>query len=347
VQVPAEQPAALRFALALVAAAAIALLVLAAPASAETAEEVQAVAAELPTESVPAAPSAPPVEPPVEEVTATVTEAASSTATATEAAATEAASSTEAVAAVATDSVDAAVESTSAPSPEVSVPTPASPDVPTTDLSDPVRAAARTPSVRRVARLTDDAVDANQLPDVKAPRGDVLSLATPTSSGIGEDRSPALGSSPEPSHDPAPVGAPRFSLPPLTGPSSLDGETDAPLSPLAKDSGEPGGFEAPSLVTASGRYLAGLASSMVASAARGDSDPAARHLNDPAPLDGPVPLPGAPTAAVSSSGDAFFVPIASLLALLALVAPAIFRRLREVPNFPAPTPFVCALERPG
>jgi hypothetical protein len=344
VQVPAKQPAALRFALALVAAAAVALLVLAAPASAETVEEVPAVAADLPTESVPAPPSAPPVE----EVTTTVTEAASSTATATDVAAT-AAGSTEAVATVATDSVDAAVESTPAPSPEVSVPTRPSPDVPTADLSDPVRAAARTPSVRRVARLTDDAVDApvKQLPDVRAPRGDVLSLATPTSSGIGEDRSPALGSSPEPSHDPAPVGAPRFSLPPLTGPSSLDGETDAPLSPLAKDSGEPGGFEAPSLVTASGRYLAGLASSMVASAARGDSDPAARHLNDPAPLDGPVPLPGAPTAAVSSSGDAFFVPIASLLALLALVAPAIFRRLREVPNFPAPTPFVCALERPG
>jgi len=49
----------------------------------------------------------------------------------------------------------------------------------------------------------------------------------------------------------------------------------------------------------------------------------------------------------SGSGASFFVPIAALLALLALASPAIFRRLRELPDFPAPTPFVCALERPG
>lgn len=56
-------------------------------------------------------------------------------------------------------------------------------------------------------------------------------------------------------------------------------------------------------------------------------------------------LPGAPIA--SGSGGSFFAPIAALLALLALVAPAVLRRLGEVPDCRPPTPFVCALERPG
>jgi hypothetical protein len=65
------------------------------------------------------------------------------------------------------------------------------------------------------------------------------------------------------------------------------------------------------------------------------------------PLDMPLPSPDSPGAATSGSGTTFFVPLAALLALLALVAPATLRRLREVPGFPAPIPFVCALERPG
>jgi len=67
------------------------------------------------------------------------------------------------------------------------------------------------------------------------------------------------------------------------------------------------------------------------------------------PLDGnaPTPFPDSPSMAASGSGGSIFVPIAPLLALLALAAPAILRRLREVPDFAAPTPFVCALERPG
>jgi hypothetical protein len=67
----------------------------------------------------------------------------------------------------------------------------------------------------------------------------------------------------------------------------------------------------------------------------------------PAPLDVPLPTPKSPEAIAPGSGDAFFVPFVALLALLALVAPASMRRLREVPDFRAPTPFVCALERPG
>jgi len=342
VKAPADHPAAVRFALTVAATACAALLVFAAPASAKIGAEAPATPdpageSSLPTEVEAPAPSETVEAAPVPDVPQTeeVTEAATETVDPTEAAA-------------AAESVDATIEKASASTPEVSVPTNPSPEVPTADLPGAVRATAEVPSAPRVSRLADDTVDVpvKQLPDVEVPRGDAISLASPTSSGIGEDRSPALGSSPQSSHDPAPVGAPHFSMPPLTGPSSLDGETDAPLSPLAKYSGEPGGFEAPSLATVNGRYLEGLAQSTVASAAA-SGEGAAGRLNDPAPLDGPVPLPGAPTAAVSSSGDAFFVPIASLLALLALVAPAIFRRLREVPNFPAPTPFVCALERPG
>jgi hypothetical protein len=68
-----------------------------------------------------------------------------------------------------------------------------------------------------------------------------------------------------------------------------------------------------------------------------------------APLDGngPTPLPSSPQGELSGAGGFSFVPIAGLLALLALAAPAIFRRFGEQADFPAPTPFVCALERPG
>lgn len=68
-----------------------------------------------------------------------------------------------------------------------------------------------------------------------------------------------------------------------------------------------------------------------------------------APLNGnsPTPLPSSPQGEVSGAGGFSFVPIAGLLALLALAAPTIFRRLGELAGFPAPTPFVCALERPG
>ena len=68
-----------------------------------------------------------------------------------------------------------------------------------------------------------------------------------------------------------------------------------------------------------------------------------------APLDGnyPMPSPDTPDGAASGLGGSSFVPIVALLALLALAASAIFRRLGEGPDFRAPTPFVCALERPG
>jgi hypothetical protein len=63
----------------------------------------------------------------------------------------------------------------------------------------------------------------------------------------------------------------------------------------------------------------------------------------PAPM---TPVPAPSPIATSGSGGPIFVPIAALLALLALSVPAILRRLREVGSS-APGPLVCALERPG
>jgi hypothetical protein len=71
------------------------------------------------------------------------------------------------------------------------------------------------------------------------------------------------------------------------------------------------------------------------------------HFNGPVSPSDPGPLGSTVGMTTSGSGASFFVPIAALLALLALASPAILRRLRELPDFPAPTPFVCALERPG
>ncbi|HEX7294016.1 MAG TPA: hypothetical protein VF259_05690 [Solirubrobacterales bacterium] len=73
-----------------------------------------------------------------------------------------------------------------------------------------------------------------------------------------------------------------------------------------------------------------------------------QRLNGPASPNSPEFPPSSTIGlGASGSGASFFVPIAALLALLALASPAILRRLREPPDFPAPTPFVCALERPG
>jgi hypothetical protein len=58
------------------------------------------------------------------------------------------------------------------------------------------------------------------------------------------------------------------------------------------------------------------------------------------------PSPAGATAGAGSSGSAPFAPI-GLLLLLALAGPSLSRFLRTVPAFLRPTPFICALERPG
>jgi hypothetical protein len=70
---------------------------------------------------------------------------------------------------------------------------------------------------------------------------------------------------------------------------------------------------------------------------------------EPAPANGggSFQVPEMLSAAASGLGGSTFVPIAALLALLALVVPAIFRRLTEMADLSPPLPFACALERPG
>jgi MYXO-CTERM domain-containing protein len=77
------------------------------------------------------------------------------------------------------------------------------------------------------------------------------------------------------------------------------------------------------------------------------ASPTTDHLGSPAPSDVPLPAPKSPANVVPGSGGPSFVPIVALLALLALVAPAALRRFGRAPDFRAPAPFVCALERPG
>lgn len=80
-----------------------------------------------------------------------------------------------------------------------------------------------------------------------------------------------------------------------------------------------------------------------------DVDPGGKRLADATPRDGegPHPSPESPQDAASAVSSPSSAPVVALLALLALAAPAIFRRLREVPDARAQTRFVCALECPG
>jgi hypothetical protein len=70
-----------------------------------------------------------------------------------------------------------------------------------------------------------------------------------------------------------------------------------------------------------------------------------------APRPAAPPSPDRPASghlgAGSGAGGSIFIPLLGVLALLALVAPRGYRRRTAVRDFPVPTPFVCALERPG
>ena len=74
--------------------------------------------------------------------------------------------------------------------------------------------------------------------------------------------------------------------------------------------------------------------------AAGDEKPS------PPPI-APPPTAPSPSGSPSGSSGPIFIPLAALTVLVALLAPALLRRLREGPGIPVPTPFVCALERPG
>jgi X-X-X-Leu-X-X-Gly heptad repeat protein len=86
--------------------------------------------------------------------------------------------------------------------------------------------------------------------------------------------------------------------------------------------------------------------SLLAPANGGYLGGAVQRSGDRVPAEAPAHAPGSTQAAAGSPATTF-IPFVALLALLALAAPAIGRRLGEAPRFRAPVPFVCALERPG
>ncbi len=92
------------------------------------------------------------------------------------------------------------------------------------------------------------------------------------------------------------------------------------------------------------RFLSTFVTEAQASAtvAAFSSSPAHPSL-PPSPLPGPAPA----GTAVGGGGISLFFPLVALLALFALAAPAISRRLREAAGSLPPVPFICALERPG
>jgi hypothetical protein len=127
------------------------------------------------------------------------------------------------------------------------------------------------------------------------------------------------------------------------------------MEPLTAGPAGTAGVRAPHLLEFAGHDLTELSGTAIdpaglggAESTRGGARPdtISERPNERTPLDAPPPLPGAPGTADGSSGSTF-VPFVALLVLLALAVPAIQRRLGEAADFRAPTPFVCALERPG
>jgi len=104
------------------------------------------------------------------------------------------------------------------------------------------------------------------------------------------------------------------------------------------------------LTSAAPNAFAGLAGAAAFSATSVPDKVLVDSVNSRLPGNPPADLPSPPSrspGAAPGSGGSTFVPLAALLALLALAASATSRRLGEVPVFRPPTPFVCALERPG
>lgn len=141
-------------------------------------------------------------------------------------------------------------------------------------------------------------------------------------------------------------------IPPNLAPSGLALTRNAiapgllPSDALAAQAGESATEKALSSVAVDAeavRQPAGGVANAVAPTGAGGGRPA----GGPAPSDLPAPAPESPASAPAGSGGTSFVPIAALLALLALAPPATLRRLGRAPDFQVPTRFVCALERPG
>jgi hypothetical protein len=142
-----------------------------------------------------------------------------------------------------------------------------------------------------------------------------------------------------PAEPTAPIGAPAHG---------------APLDPSGR-SAPPAPRSTPRALTAPG--LAGTpadlpefmlaASSLtarVAHPAASSSDAQRSSLGGNGPPSPSSPVAGAGASAASGLSTA---PVLALLVLFVLAAPSLSRFLRTVPAFLRPTPFICALERPG
>jgi hypothetical protein len=306
---PSQTPSRYAFAGVAIAATAV-LLTFAVPVRADVVDTVSAIPATATGSATPAEPVTAAPGAVAEPVTTVVAEPVS-----TALAEPEAAPSSESAATVATDTVDAAVDSVSAavesaPPSQTHVSTPS-----TSDLVD----AVRTPPIdltltqARFRAVTDPIT--RQVPELirQIPERSVEVVRS-----IVEQPLASIGA--EVTRPPPPLGR--------VTPISLE-KSQPPVERFRGIDWGPSGEETTSPL-----------------------DPPAGLFGDidrDAPLGPSAPIPESPGSAAPGLGSSgsFFVPIAALLALLALVAPATFRRLREVPNLPAPTPFVCALERPG
>jgi hypothetical protein len=121
---------------------------------------------------------------------------------------------------------------------------------------------------------------------------------------------------------------------PLSAPAAPEGPGVPPTSSIPSDH-----VPVPPVFLGTTADEAQAAAAQVASAGR------SAGLPSPDRLPSGHLAPGAGSG--SGSGGSIFIPLFGALALLALVAPRGYRRRMAVRDFPVPTPFVCALERPG
>lgn len=206
------------------------------------------------------------------------------------------------------------------------------------ELADGIRRDSLGTVALATERLRTALADPTSLP------ADLLHSIVPTSDAAEIPVGPSPAGEPPAAH-----GTTMLTQPPRIG------------SPLSRSSIEPelasgahlttiGGFEISKVPVpklgdgmAAGSPTGGLANTDAASGATSIDGRAGPTPSDAFP---PTP-PESPATAAAGSGNTPFLPIVALLALLALVAPAATRRLGKAPDFRAPTPFTCALERPG
>ena len=200
-------------------------------------------------------------------------------------------------------------------------------------VPEPARSAPKLAAHASRDRQAPAAARSRHEPPPRAPDAAPRAPA-PTAPGSGPGDNPAGPVSPGGS--PAPPAPPSDPF----GPGS---PVSWPGSP-ATESGHPVSAGAGSFLGTPPSALASTGTTFVSASDVPPAEPGNGPQHSPS-----IPLPSAPGPAFSpgAAGGWFFIPLAALMALVGLSAPAIMRRLREAAAFPAPTPFVCALERPG